>query len=132
MWPHFGKENGMFDVTIKSDYLGGYFVDGGNQVFGKTAQFPHWSGHHTIQVSGMGDILILDLVDKKLDKYTNDKIPWTKMTWGGVVRYRGLDAYFRYEGVGSIEIRIDLVGSVSLRFKDRGGMVVNLADLDVG
>ena len=122
----------MFDVSITSNYLGGYFVDGGNQILPNKTVFPHWSGHHTIQVMGMGEILILDLADKKLDKYTNDKLPWTKMNWGGVVRYRGLDAYFRYEGVGSIEIRIDLVGSVSLRFKDRGGMIVNLADLDVG
>lgn len=122
----------MFDVSITSDYLGGYFVDGGNRVMPNKSQFPHWSGHHTIQVMGMGDILILDLVDKKLDRYTNDKLPWTKMNWGGVVRYRGLDAYFRYEGVGSIEIRIDLVGSVSLRFKDHGGMIVSLSDLDVG
>jgi hypothetical protein len=122
----------MFDVTITSEYLGGYFVDGGNQVFGNKAVFPNWKGLHTIQVVGMGDLLILDLADKKLDKYTNDKLPWTKMTWGGVIRYRGVDAYFRYEGQGSIEIKIDLVGSVSLRFKDRGGMIVNLADLDVG
>jgi hypothetical protein len=122
----------MFDVTITSDYLGGFFVDGGNMALPKKAQFPHWSGLHTIQVTGMGDILILDLGDKKLDRYTNDKLPWTKMSWGGVVRYRGLDAYFRYEGVGLIEIRIDLVGSVSLRFKDHGGMIVNLADMDVG
>jgi hypothetical protein len=122
----------MFDVAITSDYLGGYFVDGGNKVQPNKAQFPHWSGLHTIQVVGMGDILILDLGDKKLDRYTSDKIPWTKMTWGGVVRYRGLDAYFRYEGVGLIEIRLDLVGSVNLRFKDRGGMMVNLADLSVG
>ena len=122
----------MFDVAITSTYLRGYFVDGGNMIMPEKSQFPHWSGHHTIEVVGMGDILILDLGDKKLDKYTNDKIPWTKMSWGGVVRYRGLDAYFRYEGVGSIEIRIDLVGSVSLRFKERGGIVVNLADLDVG
>jgi hypothetical protein len=122
----------MFDVTITSSYLGGYFVDGGNQVFPNKAQFPNWRGNHTIQVMGMGDILILDLADKKLDKYTSDKIPWTKMTWGGVVRYRGLDAYFRYEGQGSIEINIDLVGSVKLRFKEHGGMMVNLADLSVG
>ena len=122
----------MFDVTITSEYLGGYSVDGGNQAFGNKAVFPHWKGHHTIQVMGMGDILILDLADKKLDGYTNDKLPWTKMTWGGVVRYRGLDAYFRYEGTGLIEIKIDLVGSVKLRFKDRGGMIVSLSDLDVG
>jgi len=49
-----------------------------------------YGGHHTIQVAGMGDILILDLGDKKLDKYTSDKLHWSKMTWGGVVRYRGL------------------------------------------
>jgi hypothetical protein len=122
----------MFDVSVTSEYLLGYFVDGGNKIMPNKGVFPHWSGHHTIQVPGMGDILILDLVDKKLDKYTNDKIPWTKMNWGGVVRYRGLDAYFRYEGVGGIDIKIDLVGSVSLRFKERGGMIVNLADLDVG
>jgi hypothetical protein len=122
----------MFDVAVTSDYLWGYFVDGGNMIQPNKAQFPHWSGNHTIQVVGMGDILILDLGDKKLDRYTNDKLPWTKMTWGGVVRYRGLDAYFRYEGEGLIEIRLDLVGSVNLRFKDRGGMMVNLADLSVG
>ncbi len=122
----------MFDVTITSEYLMGFFVDGGNMIPPNPAQFPHWSGHHTIQVPGMGDILILDLGDKKLDRFTNDKLPWTKMTWGGVVRYRGLDAYFRYEGTGFIGIKIDLVGSVSLRFKDRGGMIVSLADMDVG
>ena len=121
----------MFDVTIRSEYLRGFFVDGGNRIFPSPAQFPQWSGHHTIQVPGMGDILILDLGDKKLDKYTNDKLPWTKMTWGGVVRYRGLDAYFRYEGVGSISIKLDLVGSVILSFKDRGGMIVKIPDLSV-
>ncbi|HEX8737575.1 MAG TPA: hypothetical protein VF721_19740 [Pyrinomonadaceae bacterium] len=79
----------------------------------------------------MGDILILDLADKKLDKYTNDKLPWTKMKWGGVVRYRGLDAYFRYEGTGSISIKIDLVGSVTVSFKEHGGMIVKIPDLSV-
>ena len=122
----------MFDVTITSEYLWGYFVDGGNAIMPNKSVFPHWKGHHTIRVNGMGDILILDLADKKLDKYTNDHLPWTKMTWGGVVRYRGLDAYFRYEGVGLIEIKIDLVGSVILHFKDHGGMIVNLSDLHVG
>jgi len=121
----------MFDVTIASKYLRGYFVDGGNRIMPDTSQFPHWSGHHTIQVPGMGDILILDLGETKLDKFTNDKLPWTKMTWGGVVRYRGLDAYFRYEGTGLIAIKIDLVGSVTVSFKDRGGMIVKIPDLVV-
>jgi hypothetical protein len=121
----------MFDVTITSKYLRGYFVDGGNRIMPDTSQFPHWSGHHTIQVPGMGDILILDLGETKLDKFTNDKLPWTKLKWGGVVRYRGLDAYFRYEGTGLIVFKLDLVGSVTVSFKESGGMIVKIPDLSV-
>lgn len=121
----------MFDVTITSECLMGYFVDGGNRVMPDKSQFPHWSGNHTIRVPGMGDILIIDLGERKLDKYTNDKLPWTMLKWGGLVRYRGLDAYFRYEGTGLIEIKIDLVGSVTLSFKERGGMIVKIPDLSV-
>ena len=120
----------MFDVTVTNNYVWGFFIDGGNQVFvpGQTHQFPHWSGNHRIDVTGMGDILILDLGDKQLKPFTTPKIPWTEKTWGGVVRYRGLDAYLRYEGTGHLTIVIDSVGSVKLNF-DQGGMIVNLADL---
>jgi len=46
------------------------------------------------------------------------------------VRYRGLDAYFRYEGGGLIDVTVDELGSVSLHFA-QGGMIVKLADLQV-
>ncbi|HZT58425.1 MAG TPA: hypothetical protein VFA21_07300 [Pyrinomonadaceae bacterium] len=123
----------MFDVTLTNNYVTGVFVDGGNRIFepGQTYQLPNLSGQHTVRIYGMGDINIIDLGDKKLAPYTNPKIPWTEKTWGGVVRYRGLDAYFRYEGNGHITIVIDQVGSISLHF-DQGGMMVNLADMTVG
>lgn len=122
----------MFDVSVTNNYVTGFFIDGGNQLFqpGQTYQFPHWSGHHTIQIPGMGDINIIDLGETKLAPYTNPKIPWTEKTWGGVVRYRGLDAYFRYEGTGHFKIVIDHVGSISVHF-DQGGMMVNLDDMSV-
>ena len=78
----------------------------------------------------MGDVLFVDLGEKKLDPYTTPKIPWTLKPLGGVIRYRGLDAYFRYQGVGNITMVIDLVGSISLHF-DQGGMMVNLDDMTV-
>jgi hypothetical protein len=119
-------------LTIKCDL--GVFIDGGNRIWTKQPQpyqFPHWSGIHTINVQGMGDILFLDLGDRKLEKYTHEKIEWTKKTWGGLIRYRGLDAYFRYEGTGHVNVVIDEQGSVHLKF-DQGGMMVNVDDQTVG
>lgn len=122
----------MFDVTVTAKYAAGFMIDNGNRIFdpGQTYQFPHWSGQHTIHLYGMGDINFIDLGDRKLTQYTDPKLPWTEKTWGGVIRYRGLDAYFRYEGTGHVKVVIDEVGSVNLHF-DQGGMIVNLADLTV-
>ncbi len=122
----------MYDVTVKNNYFMGFTVDHGNQVFapGGNYQFPHW-GNHTINIPGMGDVNFIDLGDKKLSQYTNPKIPWTNSTWGGLIRYRGLDAYFRYEGQGLVQVTIDAYGSVHLQFP-KGGMIVSLDDLTVG
>ncbi|PYS92438.1 MAG: hypothetical protein DMF64_09145 [Acidobacteria bacterium] len=79
----------------------------------------------------MGDILFFDLGEKKLAPYTHPKIAWTGKKWGGLIRYRGLDAYFRYEGTGHVAIVIDEYGSIHLHF-DQGGMIINLDDLAVG
>ena len=122
----------MFNLTVTNNYVAGFSMDNGNQIFapGQTYQFPNLSGLHFIQIPGMGQINIVDLGATKLNRYTNPKIPWTQFTWGGVVRYSGLDAYFRYEGQGQITIVIDQVGSATVHF-EQGGMMVDLADLQV-
>ncbi len=121
----------MYDVTVTNNYIAGFSLDNGNQLFmpGSTYQFPHW-GNHIIHIPGMGEINFIDLKDKKLNAYTNPRIPWTQHTWGGLIRYRGLDAYFRYEGGGHLTVVIDHVGSISIHF-DQGGMMVNLDDMTV-
>ncbi len=78
----------------------------------------------------MGHINFIDLGQTKLDPYTNSKIPWTTKTWGGVIRYRGLDAYFRYEGTGKVLVVVDQVGSVNVTL-EQGGMIIALPDLTV-
>jgi hypothetical protein len=121
----------MYDVTITNNYIYAFTLDNGNQAFapGQTYQFPHW-GNHRVHVPGMGDINFIDLAKTKLAPYTNPKIPWTNSTWGGLVRYRGLDGYFRYEGTGHLTVVIDAVGSINVHF-DQGGMLINLDDFTV-
>ena len=87
-------------------------------------------GSNALNVPRMGDINFIDIGDYKIPQYTNPDIPWTQQKWGGVVRYRGLDAYFRYEDLGLVELVVDRFGSVQLRFP-KGGMMVNLDDLSV-
>ncbi len=119
----------MYDVTVKNNYFMGFTLDHGNQIFppGGNYQFPHW-GSHVITIPGMGDLNFIDLGNNKLSQYTNPRIPWTNSTWGGLIRYRGLDAYFRYEGQGLVQVTIDGYGNVQLHFQ-QGGMIVSLDDL---
>jgi hypothetical protein len=123
----------MYNVSITNNYIYSLFMDGGNQVIagpnGGTAQLNNW-GSHALNLAWMGDINFIDLGDQKLSAYTDPKIPWTEATWGGLVRYRGLDAYFRYEGQGQVNVVVDQFGSVQLNFA-QGGMIINLDDLIV-
>ncbi|MBV8580717.1 MAG: hypothetical protein JO225_09705 [Candidatus Eremiobacteraeota bacterium] len=120
-----------YNLTVVNNYTV-FFFDNGNRIFDKgTHQFDDLSGNHTLQLFGMGDLIIHDIADKKLDQYTNPKIPWTNYTWGGVIRYRGHDAYFRYEGAnGNIKMTIDFLGSVDVHF-EQGGMAIFLDDMTV-
>jgi len=121
----------MYNVTITNNYILPLFV-GTHKVadpHGGKGILAHFS-NQALTVPGMGDINFIDIGNRKIDKFTIPDVPWTKSTWGGVVRYRGLDAYFRYEGEGMIEVTVDELGSVSLHFP-QGGMIVKLADLRV-
>src|SRR5882762_3004978 len=102
-------EGRVYDVAITNNYIYGFSPDilgepppppnTGRRFFqpGDKAEFKGW-GSASIELFGMGRINFIDLGNRKLDAYTNDGVPWTKLTWGGLIRYRGLDAYFRYEG----------------------------------
>ncbi|MGE3800427.1 MAG: hypothetical protein AB7H80_05360 [Candidatus Kapaibacterium sp.] len=126
----------MYDVKITNNYHLA-LIPGGSGVRpippdpippnGGTQSYTGW-GTVYVEVPGMGLINFLDLGDKKLAEFTNPAIPWTEATWGGLIRYRGIDAYFRYEGQGSVEVVVDAIGSVSLTFA-QGGMIVNIPDM---
>jgi hypothetical protein len=127
------ERDAMFNVSIVNNYRLSIFLNGGNQVIanggGGTGQVNNW-GSNYLTVPGMGDINFIDMADTKLNQYTSPKIPWTNSTWGGLVRYRSEDAYFRYEGQGQINLVVDQFGSVQLSFP-QGGMIVSLNELTI-
>jgi hypothetical protein len=129
----------MYNISVTNNYHysiailpngggggGGYQVINGG---GGTATIEGW-GYGLLDVPGMGPINFLDLGQQKLPAYTNPSIPWTELTWGGLIRYQGLEAYFRYEGAGQINVVVDQFGSVSVHFV-QGGMLISVDDLSV-
>lgn len=119
----------MYNVIVTNNYQLAVFVDDNDQKLGPNPIFPHW-GTHRLNIQGMGDLTFFDLGDHKLEKYTNKDLPWTLCTWGGLIRYRGMEAYFRYEGQGEVHVDIQAWGIVKLHFP-QGGMIIRQDDLVV-
>jgi hypothetical protein len=130
----------MFTLNITNNYfqqVAGSFVPhqgDGYQVWpvgpnGGKASIPGL-GNFEVSVPNMGSVLLIDLGDVKLPQYTNPNLPWTEQTWGGLIRYRSEDAYFRYEGGGVVNMVIDRYGTVDVSFP-QGGMLVSLNELVV-
>ena len=122
----------MYSVSVTNNYIYPVQVANGDHEpipVGSTATYDEW-GSNYINVPGMGPINFIDLGDQKLAGYTNPRLPWTESTWGGLIRYSGIDAYFRYEGGGSVELIIDEHGCVTLTFA-QGGDIISLDDLTV-
>lgn len=122
----------MFNVSITNNYIYSIFMDGGNMIIcgpGEKGQRDNW-GSHSLQIGWMGDINFIDMADYKIPEFTHKEIPWTNFKWGGLIRYQGLEAYFRYEGQGQVNLTIDRFGGAHVNFP-QGGMKVNLDDLKV-
>ncbi len=123
----------MYNILLTNNYIYSIFMDGGNRIIaapnGGKGTLLDW-GSHALNLSWMGDINFIDMADYKIDKYTNKDLPWTNLKWGGLIRYRGLEAYFRYENQGEVKVDIDRFGGVNLSFK-QGGMMVKMDDLRV-
>ena len=102
----------MYTLNITNNYfqeVGGSIVPHGGSGYqvwpvppnGGSASVPNL-GNFELTVPSMGPILFIDIGNTKLPQYTNPKLPWTEQTWGGVIRYKSEEAYFRYEGGGVV------------------------------
>jgi len=118
-----------YNVSLTHHSPFGIFLDGGNMVIPEKDNFTGW-GSHRLNIVGMGDLTFIDMGDIKLKQYTTPTLPWTEFPQGGLIRYRGLEAYFRFKGTGQVTVAVDFLGNVELHFA-QGGMIVRLDDLRV-
>ena len=66
-------------------------------------------GTLVIDIPGMGPLNLIDIADRHLG--------YLKPTWGVVIRYRGEDLIYRYEGQGAVDLIINNLGTVEMAFK---------------
>ena len=76
-----------------------------------------------LTVPGMGELIALDLGENKLPGYNLEQ------TWGVLLRYGGLELYYRYEGGGRLDLTVDAHGCVHVTSVQGSALVVKLDDL---
>jgi len=122
----------MFDVNVTNNYFSSIFLgmakgnDKTEVKSGKSGSI-NGGGNRYIDIPLMGHVLIVDLAKEKLHGYEGDHYP--SETWGALIRYRGLDFYYRYEGGGRLDVTVDKHGCLNVTEAKGSAMVVNLRDI---
>ncbi len=123
----------MYNILLTNNYIYSIFMDSGNRIIadpnGGKATLTDW-GSHALNLAWMGDINFIDMADYKIPEFTHKDIAWTNLKWGGLIRYQGLEAYFRYENQGEVKVVVDRFGGINVSFS-QGGMMVKMDDMRV-
>jgi hypothetical protein len=113
----------MYTLTIQNNYSqdigasnGVTVAKGSNRVFNDR-------GSIIFTIPGMGEMTFIDLGDKKLPGY-----PELSQTWGVLVRYRTIEAYYRYEGAGELTASFDNLGTCTLTTTNGSMIPIQLED----
>ncbi len=117
----------MYTLTVKNNYsldigasTGVTIEKGKSFVFNKR-------GSLFLMIPGMAEMNFIDLGDHKLSGY-----PFPKETWGVLVRYSNIEAYYRYEGGGELTAVIDLYGSCTLTTTNGSMITISLPEFIIG
>ena len=82
-------------------------------------------GNQKIDLAGIRTLFLQDLGDYKLDDYPLSE------TWGVLIQYKSVEAYYRYEDLGSLEITIDQLGTPHIACLNGSLIEVKLAEMHV-
>ncbi len=115
----------MFYVNVTNNFVNRLTINGSKKVNtgGGTASTGRVSGTQTIEVPAMGTILLLDLARNKVPGYGLSE------TWGVLMRYQGLELYYRYEGDGKIDLTVDEYGNVNVTSVQGSALIISLNDM---
>ena len=60
---------------------------------------------------------------------TSDSGDFPTQTWGVLLRYKGLELYYRYEGDGEMNMTVDRYGDLNVAQVQGNAIIVSLPDL---
>ena len=118
----------MYALTITNNYVWQISADNGSVRIderGGTHTFEKL-GNLSLDIPGMGQMAFIDLGDKKIPGY-----PIAKETWGVLVRGANVEAYYRYEGGGALNLTIDAYGTATLTTSNGTLISISLEELIV-
>ncbi|WAC01291.1 hypothetical protein N7U66_14470 [Lacinutrix neustonica] len=99
----------MYTLTVNNNYIHNIEASNGVTISKNKKHTFNDRGSLVLRIPGMADMNFIDLADKKLPGY-----PQPKETWGVLVRYSNMEAYYRYEGSGTLNATFDTLGTCSL------------------
>jgi len=76
-------------------------------------------------VTGIGNVLFLDLGEKEIEGYA------LSGKYGGLVRFEGLEIYFRYDDQANLQVTVDQYGSLSCEVQGGSAIVISLPELSL-
>ncbi|SEF77390.1 hypothetical protein SAMN05421847_0880 [Halpernia humi] len=99
----------MYNLTIKNDYIYDLGTSTGVTISKGKSFTLNDRGSLVLTIPGMSNMNFIDLGDKKLEGF-----PFPKETWGTLVRYSTIEAYYRYEGQGELTVVVDSLGMCTI------------------
>lgn len=99
----------MYTLTVTNNYIHNIEASNGVTIFKNKIHNFIDRGSLVLRIPGMADMNFIDLADKKLPGY-----PQPKETWGVLIRYSNIEAYYRYEGSGMLNATFDNLGTCIL------------------
>ncbi len=115
----------MFTINVTNNFVSDVTINGSVKVSkgGGTGTTGSVGGTQTVDVPGMGAVLVIDLAQQKIAGYD------LKQTWGVLLRYKSVELYYRYEGEGRIDMTVDGYGSVNVTGVQGSAIIISLPEL---
>lgn len=118
----------MYDVTISNHFIMPIEVNASQPY--TIAVDGHYSTHNQgnmiLDVPGMGQASLIDLGKEKIPGY-----PTPTETWGMLLRFKGKEIYYRYEGQGQLNLTFDRLGTLNVEITQGSAMIISLPDLQL-
>lgn len=117
----------MYNLTVDNNYSQEIAISNGQAIPKGQSLVLDNMDSVILTIPGMGDVNFISLGEKKLDGYS---IPVE--TWGLLIRYKSIEAYYRYDDQGKLKIIIDNLGTCKITTTNGKVLAISLPELVIG